>query len=144
MLGLGWLACLGLILYVTVLGEIGDLWRLQRKIGTILFFSFTFISQLLLAAMLRKLPESVHPRATTVGTKILCVCSLMLVIGIASIVIQAISESAHDRIEDAIEWQLALLLQLNFFLSSALWRHGEWQIGFESKNPAVRIQTHAK
>lgn len=44
MLALGWLACIGLILYVTVLGEVGDLWRMQRKIGTILFFFIYILS----------------------------------------------------------------------------------------------------
>ena len=49
----GVLACIGLAAYVTVLGEIGDLWRAQRRIGAILFFSLTYLSQLLLASGLR-------------------------------------------------------------------------------------------
>jgi hypothetical protein len=81
MLGLGWLACLGLVLYVTVLGEVGDVWRLQRKIGTVLFFSFTFLSQLLLAGMLRDLPEldlNAKARASAVGGRLLRLCQIML------------------------------------------------------------------
>ena len=48
MLGLGLLACTGLIMYVTVLGERGDAWAAQRRVGTVLFYSFTFLAQLLL------------------------------------------------------------------------------------------------
>lgn len=130
MLTLGSLACMGLAAYVTVLGEAGDLWRLQRKIGTVLFFSFTFLAQLLLAAQLRTLPAAVHSRAQAVGGRLLRLCQLMLVIGIFSVLVQLLNKDWHDAIEDAIEWQLALLLQLNFLFSAALWRRGEWRLVF--------------
>lgn len=130
MFWLGCLACFGLLLYVTVLGEIGDLWRLQRKIGTVLFFSFTFIAQLLLAAMLREMSETQHPTAPRLGRRMLAVCLLMLAIGIGSVLIQAWSEDWHDQVEDAIEWQLALLLQLNFLLSAGLWHKSPWELAF--------------
>jgi hypothetical protein len=133
MLGLGWLACLGLVLYVTVLGEVGDVWRLQRKIGTVLFFSFTFLSQLLLAGMLRDLPGldlNAKARASAVGGRLLRLCQIMLIIGVLSVLLQLISEGWHDRIEDAIEWQLALLLQLNFLFSAGLWHRSDWHLVF--------------
>lgn len=127
---LGWLACLGLILYVTVLGEIGDHWRLQRRIGTVIFFSFTFLAQLLLAARLRAVDPDRHPRARDVGGRLLRVCQLMLLIGVFSVVVQLISDDWHDAVEDAIEWQLAFLLQLNFLICATLWRRGEWSLDF--------------
>jgi hypothetical protein len=138
MLGLGWLACLGLALYVIVLGEVGDWMRLQRKIGTILFFSFTFLAQLLLAAELRRMPLAaiaegggdVH-RAAVYGRAMLRTCFLMLCIGVLSVVIQAISEPWHDAVEDAIEWGLALLLQVNFLLVALLWRRPPAELNFD-------------
>lgn len=130
MLVLGWLACLGLVLYVSVLGEIGDLWRTQRRIGTILFFSFTFLAQLLLAAGLRDVAPEASGLAARVGGRLLRVCLLMLLLGVFSVVVQAISEDWHDAIEDAIEWQLALLLQLNFLLCVPLWWRTPWRLAF--------------
>lgn len=128
MLLLGLLACLGLVLYVTVLGEIGDLWRLQRRIGTILFFSFTYLAQLLLAAALQRRAEVLHPRAAEISRWMLRVCLLMLLIGVCSVIVQLLSEAWHDGIEDAIEWQLALLLQLNFILAASLWWNSPWAL----------------
>jgi len=125
---LGIVACVGLVLYVTVLGELGDVWRLQRRIGTILFFSFTFLAQLLLAAGLRSVPVTVHRRAANTARWMLTGCTVMLVIGIFSVLVQAVSEDWHDAIEDAIEWQLALLLQINFFLSVRLWWPADWTL----------------
>jgi hypothetical protein len=131
MLAMGCVACIGLILYVTVLGEAGGVWRLQRKIGTILFFSLTFLAQLLLAAMLRQVDPEQHPAAPAVGGRLLRLCQVMLVIGVFSVLLQLASERWHDRIEDAIEWQLALLLQLNFLFSAGLWRRSAWQLVFQ-------------
>lgn len=135
MLGLGVLACIGLILYVTVLGEVGDWWRLQRRIGTILFFSFTFLAQLLLAADLRAVGDATSLKGAPVGGRLLRCCQLMLAIGVFSVVVQLISEDWHDAIEDAIEWVLALLLQLNFFFCASLWRDGDWWLIFERRAP---------
>jgi len=139
MLGLGWLACLGLALYVIVLGEVGDWLRLQRRIGTILFFSFTFLAQLLLAAELRRIPAGIaggdgEPvRAAVFGRAMLRTCFLMLCIGVGSVIIQAISDPWHDTVEDAIEWALALLLQVNFLIVSLLWRRQPAELAFTAK-----------
>ena len=127
MLILGIVACIGLIAYVTVLGEIGSAWRLQRKIGTVLFFSFTFLAQLLLAAALRGSGRDARTRAT--GEKLLRLCQIMLLIG----VMQLVSEELHDSFEDAIEWQLALLLQLNFLFCLRLWWRGNWSLEFRER-----------
>lgn len=137
MLSLGLIACLGLVLYVIVLGEVGDWLRLQRKIGTILFFSFTFLAQLLLAASLR---SSARPetggdpeRLRDIGRWMLRLCVLMLALGVGSVVIQSISEAWHDAIEYALEWQLALLLQLNFLLGAVQWYRAPWELRFEAR-----------
>ena len=127
---LGVTASLGLILYVTVLGEIGDLLRTQRRIGTVLFFSFTFLAQLLLASTLRKMSEQIALGASKTGKRMLIVCQVMLAIGVCSVAVQAYDPDLHDRIEDAVEWQLALLLQLNFLLSALYWKRSDWRLGF--------------
>jgi len=138
MLGLGVTASLGLALYVIVLGEVGDWLRLQRRIGTILFFSFTFLAQLLLAASLARLVsqgdgQALH-RIHRAGRWMLRLCLLMLALGVGSVIIQALSEAWHDAIEDALEWQLALLLQGNFAICAGLWRANPWRLAFVRAN----------
>ena len=136
MLGLGVVACIGLILYVVVLGEVGDWLRLQRKIGTILFFSFTFLAQLLFAAELRRYGIGDDLRARDqiqrIGRWMLRVCALMLALGIGSVIVDLLNDSWHDAIEDALEWQLALLLQLNFCFGAWHWRQVNWELRFEA------------
>jgi hypothetical protein len=130
MRALGCIASLGLVLYVVVLGEVGDWLRTQRKIGTVLFFSFTFLAQLLFADALRR--QSTTPGDATGRTarRILRVCVLMLTIGIGSVFSEWLNEPVHDEIEDAIEWILALLLQLNFLLIALMWRRLPWKLAY--------------
>ncbi|MEM7692656.1 MAG: hypothetical protein AAF194_09505 [Pseudomonadota bacterium] len=129
----GVLACIGLAAYVTVLGEIGDQWRAQRRIGAILFFSLTYLSQLLLASGLRSTlnaPANLQGMPAvvwSVGNRLLRICQLLLLIGIVSVIVQLYDGALHDNVEDAIEWQLALLLQLNFMFTVALWWRPWWR-----------------
>lgn len=127
MLALGLLACLGLILYVTVLGEAGRLWAHQRRVGTVLFFSFTFLAQLLLVAQLRRLREQLPAVQGLVGAMWL-LCQLLLFVGLVTVALDAWDGAFYDTVEDAFEWLLALLLQGNFLLGYLVWRRAGWTL----------------
>lgn len=129
MLWLGLLASVGLILYVTVLGEAGDAWRFQRRAGTVLFFSFTFLAQLLFAAELRR----GHRRVAGISglaASMYGVCCLLLALGLLTVVLQAWDGVLYDSVEDAFEWILSLLLQTNFLLGYLVWRRAGWRLQF--------------
>ena len=87
-----------------------------------------------MAATLRETDERSAPGAGSTGQRMLRVCQLMLLIGIVSVGINIASEDLHDRVEDAVEWQLALLLQLNFLLLALFWRKSNWTLVFERAN----------
>ena len=134
MLSLGLLACVGLVMYVTVLGEAGDLWARQRRAGTVLFFSFTFLSQLLLVHQLRQLREQLPTvQGPTHGMWFLCI--LLLSLGILTVLIDAWDSDYYETIEDAFEWVLTLLLQTNFLLGYGVWRRARW--GMEISRPGA-------
>jgi hypothetical protein len=60
----------------------------------------------------------------------------MLALGVFSVIVQSINEAWHDAIEYALEWQLALLLQLNFLLGAWQWRYPVWVLRFERTSGA--------
>ncbi|KAA1190601.1 hypothetical protein F0M18_12380 [Pseudohalioglobus sediminis] len=126
MLVLGVLACIGLILYVTVLGERGDAWATQRRVGTVLFFSFTFMAQLLLLSQLRRLQVAgVRPGVLAyMGWA----CGTLLAVGVLTVVLQAWDEAWYETVEDAFEWVLTLLLQSNFLAGYFVWRQAGWKL----------------
>lgn len=126
MLGLGLVACIGLILYVTVLGERGEVWRTQRRVGTILFFSFTFLSQLLMLAQLAALRVAgVSERLLTAMRAVLVT---LLLLGLLTVALDAWNEQWYETVEDAFEWVLSLLLQGNFLLGYFIWRQAGWRL----------------
>ena len=129
MLALGIIAGIGLVLYVTVLGEQGDAWRTQRRVGTILFFSFTFISQLLMLGQLRTLNVPGVSRCLLAGMG--AVCGALLLLGLLTVVLDAWNENWYETVEDAFEWLLSLLLQSNFLLGYFVWRQADWRLVVE-------------
>lgn len=137
MLVLGLLACLGLVLYVTVLGEAGAAWRFQRRAGTVLFFSFTFLSQFLLSLQLQALSARL-PQVQSLARGMWWLCCLLLALGILTVVLQAWDGVLYDAVEDAFEWVLSLLLQANFLLGYLVWRRANWQLQFVQPPPVPR------
>jgi hypothetical protein len=119
MLLLGVIACLGLILYVTVLGAEGETWSRQRRIGTALFFSFTYLAQLLLMHQLRRIRPEL---ATSFVNAMLMVSVLLIVLGVMTLVLDIWNEQWYNGVEDAFEWILTLLLQANFLLGYVVWQ----------------------
>lgn len=133
MLALGLLACIGLILYVTVLGEAGDVWRRQRRIGTVLFFSFTYLAQLMFLAQLRALRDRLTMLPPALLSAMWTLCVALLLTGVLTVVLDAWDEAYYDTVEDAFEWVLTLLLQSNFLLGYFVWRIAGWQLRVEPK-----------
>ncbi len=112
----GTIAGIFLIVYVLALGIEGDLFRLQRRIGVILYFTLTYLAQLMGVSWLwqngyRGLPVRI----------MLSLCILCLVIGVSSLSAE-IMTTWHDQVEDAVEWILALILMLYFIVSYWAWK----------------------
>ncbi len=59
---LGFVACTSLAAYTLALGHEGDGFNLIRRIGVVLYFSLTFIAQLLISSALKGHPRW-HPAA---------------------------------------------------------------------------------
>ncbi len=128
MLALGVLACIGLVLYVTVLGERGDAWATQRRVGTILFYSFTFLAQLLFLSQLRSLRKLLPGVSKGLLASMWAVCFTLLAAGLLTVALDAWDEIFYESVEDAFEWVLTLLLQSNFLLGYFVWRQAGWRL----------------
>ncbi len=115
---LGLVAGVFLILYGTFLGTEGDVYRLLRRYGVVMYFAATFVAQLALQRALRQMPA--HP--STRG--MLGVCVGMLALGIISTTVTAVvlDPVVKDRWENVLEWNLGALLTLWFGLLAWRWR----------------------
>lgn len=125
--GLAWLPWLGLVAglalaaYTLALGHGGDTFNLIRRVGVVLYFSLTFINQLLLSAALRA-----HASWGKTGHRLLWLCQLSLLIGVFSVILDGVAPVFHERLEDAFEWVLALLLNLHALWVAVLWRRSDF------------------
>ena len=113
MLAAGVVAAVCLVLYVVALGAAGDAMRLQRRIGVILYFTLTYLAQLLLASRLRNAAEP-HDTDPLVSWQ-LRLAGLILAIGLLTLALD-LTLPNYDDYEDAFEWIIALLVHVNFLL----------------------------
>lgn len=120
---LGLAACLALSIYTLALGHRGDDFQLIRRIGVVLYFSLTYIAQLLLSANLQAVHKWSHQ-----GHYLLWLCQVTLVVGLSSVVLDGLVQEVHERFEDAFEWVLALLVNTHALWVAFLWR----QSGFRA------------
>jgi hypothetical protein len=123
------MACLGfisagfLILYTVFLGSKGDVYNFMRRTGVIVYFSFSYLAQLILLARLQHLQAKKLidiPAYITQG-KMFVVVGL-LVIGLGSIPISNFVVDKH-RPENAVEWSYALLMVTYYFFTWRACRH---------------------
>ncbi len=110
-----------LVIYTVALGHRGDEFRLARRIGVILHFSMAYLAMLLFTARLAELRGQgriVMPY--WLYGAMWCCCVLALGIGIVHNIAEAI-DPRYDDWEDAVEWNVALAINLHYFFVARLW-----------------------
>ena len=124
---LGAIAAIFLVIYTVALGAAGDLLRLHRRVGIIVYFTFTFLSQLLLVWRLEKLAVK-----DSTCRWLLWLCTLALAIGIVTLVLDAVLDNYEDY-ENAFEWVLALLIHVYFLVTWRTWTNTGLHLQFSLK-----------
>lgn len=119
-----------LIVYTVALGAAGDYFRLQRRIGIIVYFMFTYLGQLLLTWRLGKLA---FYDATRPGQLVLCYT--LLAIGLTTIALNLTLENYEDY-EDAFEWVAALLIHIYFLVIWRAWKNTGFEVRYTTSPPA--------
>ena len=132
---LGIIAACFLIVYVIALGSEGHFYRILRRYGVILYFSLTYLAQLLLAYRLQcltrahkvQLPSSIYK--LQLG---LWIC--LLTIGLLSIPLRAFFGGIdhNSRIDNILEWNFAIFMDLYFVISYFAWKATRFKAAFSS------------
>jgi hypothetical protein len=117
---LGSVAAGFMLLYVAALGESNE-YRWARQAGIILFFSLTYLAQLLFLYQARRGVALVDEGERRVLSWQLRGALVILTIGVGSVLLD-ILHPHYDRMEDAVEWILMLCLTLQFASHYFLWR----------------------
>lgn len=122
---LGVFAAAFLLIYASVLGAIGEVHALQRRVGVTVFFASNLVAQLLFTKRLLLLAQNgVLEAARPVVDAKLWICGLMLATGLM-IIPKYLFDWDTDNI---VEWNFALLTHLYYVSTYFLWR-----------SPSVRV-----
>lgn len=130
MLATGAVAGLFLMLYVVALGEGRD-YQTIRRIGIILFFSLTFVGQLLFLHHCRRVMSSltlIQRRVVNIQTAL---AAILLAIGMLSVILD-LTYARYDDIEDAFEWVMMLFIVGQFIGHYPLWNSVNLRIRISS------------
>lgn len=119
----GWVGVLFMILYVTFLGTEGPTYQLMRRYGINVYFGATYFAQVLLIGRLRAVsaagpapwPRWLVPGLATMALGVLAMGLLFVAVGYGL-------PLDRDRLENTLEWNMALLMQLSVLLVVLAWR----------------------
>lgn len=116
---LGLFAGVFLLIYTTVVGAVGEIYALHRRIGVTLFFASNIMAQMLFTRHLLILRSHGRiPRQQRAPDIKLGLCGLILACGLL-ILPKYLAGWDTDNI---VEWNVALLSQLYFLATYFLWR----------------------
>ncbi|MCH7743498.1 MAG: hypothetical protein IIB71_12640 [Proteobacteria bacterium] len=113
----GIIAAIFLVIYTVALGAAGDVFRLQRRIGVIVYFAFTFLAQLLLTWRLGKLKRQDPTRPI-----LLAICYFFMGTALVTLVLD-ITIDNYAEYRDAFEWVLALAIHVFFLVTWKTWQN---------------------
>lgn len=130
MLASGWVGALFMILYVTFLGTEGQTYQLMRRYGINVYFGATYLAQVLLIGRLRVLalagpvpwPGWLVPALAAMALAVLAMGLLFYAVGYGL-------PLARDRLENTLEWAVALLMQMSMLLVVLAWRASRVHLG---------------
>ncbi len=128
MLVVGCTSAAFLILYTVFLGSKGDFYNLMRRYGVTVYFSFSYLAQLMLLGRMRQLRQAGRlelPDYILRGKLALVVA--LLVLGLGSIPISNFVVE-KDRPENAVEWMFSLLMVSYYLLTWRAWRLTNFRI----------------
>lgn len=126
-----WLAVLGvfagvfLVLYASFLGSEGDAYRWLRRYGVIVYFGFTYMSMLIVAARLHHLVAHVGLHLPVrLDIALLLLLAAILLMGLFNYFARPMlaDASARDRIENLLEWYSGLGFTVYFLALAWVWR----------------------
>lgn len=116
-------SCVALAAYTLALGHEGEGFNLIRRIGVVLYFSLTYIAQLLISSALKD-----HPSWHQGGKRLLWLSAVTLAVGFLSVILSAAMPDLYSQIDDAFEWVLALLINLHALWVALLWRQSSFRV----------------
>lgn len=86
----------------------------------------TYIAQLILVGQLRRQDLRIAVEPAWILSALWWLAQAILVVGLLSVLL-GVTLSSYNRIEDAFEWVLSVMLQMHFCLVAIIWHKGNYR-----------------
>ena len=139
-LAAGIVGALSLVVYTTYLGTDSAVYNFMRRFGIYGYFAGTIVAQLAVSLALRR---SVGRISRGWQWLMLACCTLPFVMGIVNLALKALLTNS-DPLENAIEWQVALLMQVWFVGLWVAWRQTGFAVSVEIQPADLGTSAAAK
>lgn len=124
---LGLAAAAALAVYATFLGTEGAAYQFLRRRGVVAFFACSYLAQLLFL----RASAGPGPMGQGVRRMLVAICVAMLAVGLAHVAgLALLPHAVQDRLENALEWHLGLLLACWFLVQAWGWRREGFGLSF--------------
>lgn len=131
---LGLLVGVSLVVYGTFLGTEGIAYRWLRRYGVVVYFGFSYLNMLLVSGALWGVVRAgrMKPPAR-LERWLIALCAVTLAIALIEVFVPPLldDEGIKDRLENILEWYVALALTLFFAALAWLWRRGRFSASWE-------------
>lgn len=130
LLGSALVAAVCIIVYTAALGEAGDTARLLRRLGVTTGFALSFFAELLVLARLAALRRRDPSRVAAGPFRWMFAIMLALIgLGLLNVGWQLVG-TGYNRVDDALEWQFALLVNAWLLPLAVLLRRSDVRLQF--------------
>ena len=128
--GLGLASAVALGVYAAFLGTEGAAYGFVRRYGITVFFGCGFLAQLVFLRRWRGNGATAASRP--LRRAMVAICVAMLLLGVGNVAGDALLDdrARQDRLENALEWQLGLLLAGWYLLQAWQWRRERLLLSF--------------
>jgi hypothetical protein len=134
---LGFFAGIFLVLYGTFLGTEGEAYRWMRRYGVIFYFGFTFLCMVIASGALWRLARSASiTLPARLDRLLVALCAVTLIIGLVQPLVPPLlgAEDLKNRLENILEWYVALAFTLYFLALAWAWRHARLAARLEGQS----------
>ena len=131
---LGVLVGVSLVVYGTFLGTEGIAYRWLRRYGVVVYFGFSYLNMLLVSGALWRVVRAGGMKAPArLERWLIALCAVTLAIALIAVFVPPLldDEGIKDRLENILEWYVALALTLFFAALAWLWRRGRFSASWE-------------
>ncbi len=131
MLAFGVIAALALIVYATVLGAVGEGYKLQRRGGVMVFYVFTILAQVLLTWQVARTARGTATPLSRRSSSILIAINAVVIGGALFGLVLSGTWEGYGDYDDSVQWSLTTIMLAHVAATYFAWKDSGFHASFK-------------